>query len=90
MIGMRERCCGRTRRRGRTNIPDSVVTSSVGDARGIAILRDITMDVLHQEIGGEDAIDEVPPDVRIVEVVLEQRRDLEAAQTPVSAASQHN
>ena len=60
----------------RRDVPDSIVTASIGNARGVAILHNVTMDALHKEIGRENAIDEVSPYVAIVEVVLEQRRYL--------------
>ena len=60
----------------RRDVPDSIVTASIGNTGGVAILHNVTMDALHKEIRRENAIDEVSPYVAIVEVVLEQRRYL--------------
>ena len=60
----------------RRDVPDSIVTASIGNTGGVAILHNVTMDALHKEIGRENAIDEVSSYVAVVEVVLEQRRYL--------------
>jgi len=56
--------------------PDGVITFGILDAGSIPVLCDIGVDIFHQEVGGEDPMDEVSPDVAIIEVVLEQRWDL--------------
>ena len=63
-------------RSGDRDVPDGIVAACVGDPGGVPVLRDVTVDVLHEQIGGEHAVHEVAPDVAIVEVVLEQRRHL--------------
>ena len=60
----------------RRDVPDSIVTASIGNTGGVAILHNVTMDALHKEIRRKNAIYEVSPYVAIVEVILEQRRYL--------------
>lgn len=54
-----------------TNKPDGVVTFGILNTSGISVFCDVGIDVLHQQIGGEDSVDEISPDVAVVEVVLE-------------------
>ena len=51
--------------------PDSIIAPRIRHTRSIPLLHDITMYILHQEIGREDPMDKVPSDIAIVEVVLE-------------------
>ena len=56
--------------------PDGVVTFCILNASSVPVFCDIGVNVFHQQVRCEDSVDEVSPNVTIVEVVLEQRWDL--------------
>lgn len=60
----------------RRSLPDCIVALRIFHAGGVAFFQHVTVDVLHQKIGREDTVDEVSPQVKVVEVILEQGWDL--------------
>ena len=56
--------------------PDGVVATRVLHTRSITSTRDVTVDVLHEQIGRQHTMHEVSPDVCVIEVILEERRHL--------------
>lgn len=53
------------------SIPDRIVAAGVRHARGVSIFRHIAVDVFDEQIRSEHPMHEVPPDVQVIEVVLE-------------------
>ena len=66
-----------------TPLPDRIIAACVRHTRGIALFDDVAVDVLHEEIGRQHAMDKVSPDIAIVKVVLEQRGDLCMCELPL-------
>ena len=66
-----------------TPLPDRIIASSVRHPRGISLFDDIAVDVLHEEVGCQDAMHEISADIAIIKIVLEQRGDLCMCRLPL-------
>jgi hypothetical protein len=67
---------GKSNRSNRANLPYRFITFCILDAGGISLCDHVAKYIFHQQVGREDSLDEVSSNVEIVEIVLEQRRDL--------------
>ena len=56
--------------------PYGVIAFGVLDTSSISVFCDVGVDIFHQQIGSENAMYEVSTNMTVVEVVLEQRRNL--------------
>ena len=58
-------------RSGDRDVPDGTVAACVGDPGGVPVLRDVTVDLLHEQVRCQHPVHEVAPYVPVIKVVLE-------------------
>ena len=54
-----------------SDAPDSVVAARVRDPGGVPVFRDVTVNLLHEQVRYQHPVHEVAPYVPVIEVVLE-------------------
>jgi len=59
-----------------THRPNRIIAFGILNASGIPVFCDVGINVFHEQVRGEDPMDEISPDMAIVKVILEQRWDL--------------